>query len=381
MDNNIKTICMLTSVHNVFDVRIFHREAMTLAKEGYKVTLIAPHSKSEHVEGIDIIALVKPKNRFSRMFILIWKIYLNAKKMNADIYHFHDPELILIGILLSMNGKRVIYDVHEDLPRQLISKEWIPKKLRRIISHLVKYIEAFGAKRFSTIITASEEIYNRFLRYNSKTVMVRNYPILSEILVKSIATVEKNGGYNELSEKTITSLGGIHPDRCIKEIIEAMGLLPSGLGTKLIVAGNCNSKSLLDEISILPGWKCVNYCGVLGRSEAMGILQKAKVALIIYSPALNHFEVRSNRLFEAMASGVPVVTSNFPLWRELVEGVSCGLCVDPLNPQEIAKAIEYIIDHPVEARQMGENGRKVILHRYNWEIESEKLLELYQGIL
>ena len=82
-----------------------------------------------------------------------------------------------------------------------------------------------------------------------------------------------------------------------------------------------------------------------------------------------------------MAMGLPVIASNFPLYREIAEGAKCGICVDPLNPEEIAGAIRCIIEHPAEAEQMGKNGRKVVEERYNWGMEEKKLLYLYQELL
>jgi len=379
--NNVSKVCILTSAHSARDVRIFHKEAKALFNAGYKITLIAQHENDISMEGIDIIALPRPKNRFNRMILTTWKIFRIAKKQKADVYHFHDPELIPAGLLLSITGNIVIYDVHENLPGQILSKGWIPKKLRIIASWLMKHIEAFAAKRLSAIITTSEKINNRFIKFNSKTITARNYPLLSELSVTSQNDFNKNIEHKDSSNKTIVSLGGINSARCSNEIVQAVGLLSSDLKIKLIIGGACSSNSLFEEIRSLSGWACTSYCGQLPRIEAMALLKKSYIAFIIYSPAPNHYEVRSNRLFESMAAGVPVITSNFPEWREIIEGNKCGLCVDPLNPSEIAKAIDYILTHPEEAQQMGKNGRRAVQERYNWSIEEKKLLALYEKLL
>ena len=176
-------VCILTSVHPPFDTRIFHKEAKSLAKAGYDVTVIAQHDKDKIVDGIRIVPLSKPKNRFERMTRTIWTTYRKALKIDADIYHFHDPELIPIGLLLKLHGKRVIYDVHEDVPRQNLSKPYIPVVFRRPISAMIGALEAFSARRFDGVVTATPFINRRFLKLGANAVNVNNFPLASEMII------------------------------------------------------------------------------------------------------------------------------------------------------------------------------------------------------
>ena len=121
---NVK-ICHITTVHSAFDIRIFYKECVSLTKAGFETHIIAPHLKDEFVNGIFIHSLPKPKNRKERVLKLLNLAFKKAVDLNADIYHFHDPELIPVGLKLKKIGKIVIYDVHEDVPRDILTKEYI----------------------------------------------------------------------------------------------------------------------------------------------------------------------------------------------------------------------------------------------------------------
>jgi glycosyltransferase involved in cell wall biosynthesis len=162
-------ICILTSVHPPFDARIFHKEAKTLASAGYHVTLVAAHDRAETVDGIRITPIPKPKNRIERMTLTLWRAFRQAKRTGAGIVHFHDPELIPAGLALKALGRKIVYDVHEDLPRQVLIAHWVPKFIRGTLGRILEAIEAAAAQRFDAIIAATPTIAGRFPR--SKTTL------------------------------------------------------------------------------------------------------------------------------------------------------------------------------------------------------------------
>jgi len=361
-------VCILTSVHSVFDVRIFHKQAKSLVQAGHSVTLIAPHCKNEIVECIQIRSLKLKKNRFLRIFITVWLLLRLAIKEKADVYHFHDPELIPIGLFLKLNGKIVIYDVHEDVPRQILSKPWIPKPFRKITSWIIEKIENFVAKKFDAVITATPFIRDRFLKLSCNAVDINNFPILKEFPTKKIPWESK-------SSKAFY-LGGISEIRGIHQMVEAIGLT----GFRLAIAGEFESKSLHESLKKIQGWEQVDELGFLNRKETADVMASSNTGIAVFQPAPNHINSQPNKIFEYMAAGLPIIASNFPLWRSIIEDNNCGLCVDPMNSQAIANAIIYLVDHPEESQIMGENGRRLVEEKYNWNSESKKLLELYEKL-
>ncbi|MFN3301251.1 MAG: glycosyltransferase family 4 protein [Sediminibacterium sp.] len=334
---------------------------------GYEVFLIAPHTKNMIVDGVKIIALPEANTRLHRISLLTLKAFYTAFKLKADIYHFHDPELLPVGVLLKIfTGQKVIYDVHEDVPRQVLSKYYISKQLRPTISKIFEIFENHSAKRFDYLITATPFIRDRFLKMRCKAIDVQNMPLLSEF-----TNIEHDWG---AKEKAVCYIGGINKIRGLYEMLEAMNLLQD---VKLYIAGPVEGK---EEKSVMANSKKVKYLGYLKRDEIKNLFKKVIAGLVLLHPEDNYKKSQPTKLFEYMSAGLPVITSNFPMWKEIIQSYHCGLCVNPLNPKEIAEAIQYLREHQKEARKMGENGRKVVLEKYNWEKESEKLLKIYRDL-
>jgi glycosyltransferase involved in cell wall biosynthesis len=160
-----------------------------------------------------------------------------------------------------------------------------------------------------------------------------------------------------------------------------LGCLPADMNFRLLLGGLCDSPELLATIGKLPGWPRVDYKGLMSRSQMLEQMRAAFMALILYSDCPNHMDIRSNRLFEALAAGVPVIVPNFPKWQNFIGNYGCGLAVDPHDPSSIEQAITYLLNHPQEAEQMGVRGRKLFEQNFNWKGEEAKLLKLYEDIL
>lgn len=364
----MKKICHITTVHPRNEPRIFSKECKTLYEDGNEINLIVSDGKGDEIkEGIHIYDIGKAKNKFQRFLKFIKKAYQKAISLNCEVYHFHDPELIPIALKLKKGGKKVIYDVHEDLPRQIYYKYYIPKIFRKFLSFIIEKYENYAAKKFNYIVTATPFIRDRFLKINTKTIDIRNMPILSEF-----TGIEHNW---ENKEKAFCYVGGVTRIRGINEVIESLKYFNDIL---LYIAGPIEDNELQKMIS---NETKIKYLGFLNRDELKTVFKKSIGGFVTFLPFENHIKAQPNKLFEYMSAGIPVIASNFPLWKEIIEGSNCGICVNPLNPSEIASAIDYIINHPKEAEIMGENGRKAILEKYNWEMESKKLLNIYKSII
>jgi glycosyltransferase involved in cell wall biosynthesis len=336
---------------------------------GWEVYLIAPDAKEEIINNVKLRGVPGGNGgRLSRMTITVWRVYQKALAIDADIYHFHDPELLIVGLLLKWKGKKVIYDVHEDVPRQILGKYWINKYLRKFVADLFELFESGVSSRIDYIITATPYIRDRFLKYNTNTIDICNYPMLGESPEPACWRYKKN---------EICYVGAITKMRGIVEIIKVL----ETTSVKLNLAGDYSPTDLRKELTNLKEWKNVKEYGFVGREKIYEIFDQSKIGIVTLHPQINYLDALPIKMFEYMLAGIPVIASDFPLWRRVVLNNNCGICVDPLNPEAIARAVNYLLAHEKEAEQMGKNGRKAVQEKYNWKMEEEKLIAVYNQML
>ncbi len=365
-------VAHLTSVHTPSDPRIVYKECATLAQAGYDVVLVAPGEVSNLPANVRLRSVPLPKNRFERMTRTMWSVYRAALDERADVYHFHDPELMIVGLALQASGARVVFDVHEDIPADIADKAWIPAFLRQPISYIsAMFLEALQ-RCYSGIVTATPAIARRFR--NRRTVVVCNYPRIEEFA--------SNGGDN-FTQRPSTALyiGSITDLRCISELVNAFASPAMADGIRLTLAGPFEDDELERRIRALPGWGRVDYLGLRPRSEVTGILNSARVGLLLFRPAANHEEAMPTKLFEYMAAGLPVIISDTLRCSSVLREFECGIVVNPFDQDAIARAITTLVQDPERAQAMGERGRRLVHERYQWNSEAKKLRTLYASLV
>jgi glycosyltransferase involved in cell wall biosynthesis len=364
-------IAHLTSAHTRSDIRIFVKMCRSLVSENYQVTLVVADGLGDEIrDSVQMYDVGASKGRFDRIKNAPNRVYKKAIELNADLYHLHDPELIPIGLKLKRMGKRVLFDSHEDVPKQLLGKPYLNKPALWILSKFFGVFESWACKQFDGVITATPFIRDKFLQINPRTLDINNFPLLGELDAK-VPWADKAA--------EVCYVGGIGRIRGIAEVIQAMGLVHSGV--RLNLCGRFSESDVEQECTAMSGWHKVNDFGLVDRSVVRDVLGRSIAGLVSFHPLPNHIDAQPNKMFEYMSAGIPVIASDFLLWREIVVGNRCGLCVDPMDPTAIAKAIDYLVQHPDDARIMGENGRRAVIENYNWSAEEGKLFAFYQKIL
>lgn len=358
MENRKTRVCHFTSAHDAQDDRIYLKECISLEKAGYDVCLAAK-GESREDSGIKTAGCGMAGNRFERIFSFSRKVYKKALGIDADIYHFHDPELLPYALKLKRKGKIVIFDSHEDIPSQILDKEWIPAFLRRIISRLYKMYESYVVKRLDAVVAATPHIAKQFKGRAERVEVVNNYPKLDDITFHDRPFAER--------EKIVCYAGGISEQRGEKVMLEAV----KGLDATLILAG--------DHEELRTGQAV--YTGKLNREQVNELYGRSVAGMVTLLPMANYIYSQPIKMFEYMAAGLPFVASDFSLWKSIVEENGCGICVDCGKTDEVREAVKRLLEDPCRAQEMGRNGRKAVEIKYNWDVEEKKLVSLYQDLL
>ncbi|MFZ5516357.1 MAG: glycosyltransferase family 4 protein [Candidatus Zhuqueibacterota bacterium] len=374
--NTEKTIklCHITTVHPVRDVRIFFKECVSAARFGYDTHLIVRHDRDETADGVKILALPLAPAKGLRRPVNMFRALKRALAVKADIYQFHDPELLIIGMLLKvLTRAKIIYDVHEDIRKQTLGKSWIAPWLRRPVAFGLHALESLGEQFFDAIIVAEDSYIPNFCR---APVVIYNYPILKEYPHRQGAS----HGANLIYVGAITRMRGAF------EMIAAVELLARRFpDVKLYLIGQFFPASLEREVKeriARAGLeKNIVITGRMNYTDMFGYLQNADIGLAVLHPDGNYIHSLPTKMFEYMMLGKPVVVSHFPLWEGIVREAGCGVVVDPLAPEDIAEKVAVLITDEKRRNEMGENGRKAVFEKFNWSSEEEKLIACYRKLI
>lgn len=363
-------VAHLTSAHPRNDTRIFIKQCRTLAAQGYDVTLVVADGQGdEHRDGVAIADVGHLPGRLQRILSTTRRVLARAVALEADVYHLHDPELIPVGLQLKRRGKTVIFDSHEDVPRQLLGKPYLGPVTRRVLAHSFALFQRHACARFDGIVAATPFIRDGFLRIHPRTVDVNNFPMADEL---------EPAGAGAGKQAQVCYVGGIGAIRGIRELVQAGIYLRSAARINLV--GRFSEPAVEAQVKADPGWERVNELGVLDRAGVREVMQRSVAGVVTFLPLPNHLDSLPTKMFEYMSSGIPVIASDFPLWRDIVEGSRCGVCVDPRDPRAIAAAIDRLVGNPELARELGANGRKAVLEKYNWTVEAARLADFYGAI-
>lgn len=365
-------ICHVTDVHPASDPRIAYKEAGSAAAAGHRVTLVAPDGPEPPPPHVEWVTVRREDRRAFRMTLSACRTMILARRQQADIYHLHDPELLLWAPILMGNGRHVLFDMHEDVGAQVATKHWIPVMLRRPVAALSQRVVAALAARLDGTVHAHPYTPERYP--SPHHVVVQNFPPRPSDMTERSTARPGSTGF------TLVYIGSITPIRGLDAIMQALPLVPSTIDVRLILVGSISPDDYLHVLRGLPGWSRVDYSGAVPWDEARSILQTADAGIVMFQPAPNHVRSYPTKLYEYMSAALPVIASDFPAWRQLIEKESCGIVCDPVDPRAIADAITSVATSEDRGRTMGRAGLSAVKARYSWESQYAQLESFYKTI-
>ncbi len=374
-----RKIAILSSVHLALDNRVFYREARTLAGAGYDVTLIAVHDRDVVKDGVRIRAL--PRVARSRRPLLWRALYRMALATEADAYHIHDPELLLLTPRLRRaTGRPTIYDIHEANADFIAVKDYLPAVVRRPLAGLFRRLEPRLARGESGLIFADDAIAADFAAFPGPRTTLFNYPG-RDLIDRGAAAAQVTR-----TEPIVLYLGGLERNRGAALMIAAFAEVVAEIpAARLLIVGHFMPPDLADEVRAAAAARGIAHAvTITGRVPFENIgdyLSGAAVGWVAWQPVAKNRKNIPTKLFEYMAYGLPIVSSDLPSTRPFVASGVNGLLVAADSPTAHAEALRQLLSDPAEAAAMGRAGRQLVETQYNWEAMIPRLLALYETIL
>lgn len=361
-------ICHISTAHKNNDDRIFYKECVSLATVGYDVTLIAV-GKSDTNQNVKRIGLPQ-LSRWKRFLFARHLAYKLATQVDADVYHLHDPELLLLVRKFKRKGKQVVFDSHEDYYQQIKIKKYIPLLFRDIIAELFRSYQKYISQFLDGFIFPAE---NNSLDVQLPITIVNNAPIIGNCSISD--------NYSPLEQRgdVICYVGGISEDRGIIWLIKAAFLAD----VKLILAGSFSSNELKNKIMNMPEYACVDYRGIIDYKDIGSIYMESKIGMAVLNNVGqygtgNNFAIK---VMEYCQYGLAVMLNKTPYHQAMIEKYHFGICVeDPTNTKEYAAMIRGLLNSPKLLKDMGKNGREMVEKEFNWNNEFAKLRDLYLSL-
>ncbi|WP_244987663.1 glycosyltransferase family 4 protein [Methanoculleus chikugoensis] len=367
---------MLTTTHLPYDGRIFEKEAKSLTKE-HDIIIIAPseYGGIEENSGVKIVAVRKPASNLLHPLTL-WRVLRAGLGEECDVIHCHEPDALLAALLLkAVKGRKVVYDIHEHWPSEIPFDLGVPNVsvLTRVLEPLLSRGEVLLSRFADARIAVSESVAERFGKNGTRPVIISNYSVAESAPPPALPA----GG----NRNVVYMAGNMQMFHGIRECIQAMSKVAAIYpDISLTLVGNVREDIGAIAAGADPRPE-ITLTGYLPYREMYDTLRMGSIGLLVFQPDYyNAYIGLPNKLFDYMLCGLPVVASDFPEIRKVVAETECGVLVDPTDPDAIAEAITYLLEHPDAARRMGENGRKAVLERYNWGEMEKRLLGVYRAI-
>lgn len=371
----MNSICHVISGYFRNDARVFLRQCKSLHNNGFHVTILTNDgSPDEVLDGIPVYDCGKPWPRWKTLAAATRQFLDKALEIDADIYQLHSPELLPLGLALKRAGKKVVYDAHEDMPRHLLEKEWLPHFSRRIVSSAFECYMLRTLRQYDGIVSPHSHVVANLNQLLGKGLLIANFPLIAN---------NWDFGEDQFVRRSniLCYSGTVYSYSNQEEIVSALNDFDD---LEYHIAGYIDEEHG-KRLAMMSGGDKVEFHGRLSRPDLHAFYEAALIGVVVYDYKLNLGNklgsYGTNKIFEYMEAGIPFICTDYQLWQDIVERYDCGICVPPGDVAAISNAIEYLVSDKARAYRMGQNGRRAIIEEFNWSSEEKKYVELFNKLM
>jgi len=369
-------ICHVISGYQRTDARIFYRQCLSLRDHGFDVCILTNDGQSnEVIEGIPIISCTSaPAGRKKELLMASHLFYDHAIAIDADAYQLHSPELLPLGVKLKRHGKAVVYDAHEDMPNHILEKEWLPPWSRPMVSRAFAFYMNRVLRRFDEVISPHSHVAHSLRERIGKGILVANFPLVKK---------RPNSSEDEyLARRNLFCYSGtVYSFSNQVTIAAALSELE---GAQYQIAGYIDDEQREMLRNSAAGSR-ITYLGRLNQAELAKFYSSSIAGIVVLDYRLNlgnrlgSYAV--NKIFEYMEAGLPIICTDYDLWKDIVDRYRCGICVKPGDVPGLRRAMRSIMADKKAAFQMGINGRRAVEKEFNWTSEEAKYCKMFSDLL
>jgi len=367
---------MLAPSHPSWDPRVVHREAASLVKLGHTVAVVAMHDPSRPApENILLLSLPQVQLTRWRRFKRLWMTYGLGRSWPADVYHAHEVESLLIGILLKWRtGAKLVFDAHECF--HFTAARFSKGRMAKVITWLTARGLRWMSRRANHVIVVSftnEQFYRDYCGCKKVTIIHNSPPILG------VPYKDKP----EEARWTLTHDGFLDCGRGMLQMLEALALVRREMPARLLVVGQVHQHELplfsrrIQELGIQDA---ITVTGWVPYAEVTALLNRGSIGLVAMQPTPNNYGSLSNKLFNYMATGQAVIGPKGSDTEVVLQRAHCGVVAEMTNAELLAKAMLELLSNPERTKTLGLNGRRAVEDEYGWHKMEQLLEEIYAGL-
>lgn len=357
-------------------IRASHKEAWCLAERGYKVTLVCKQPDVSEYLGMRVVPANAPAEGFLRPITNTPKLLRQARQLDSDIYVLINPDTLVLGILLVLCGKRVVYSCYEDYIDKVRIHPLVPKPAALLIGSAIAFIEAMLVWLTALTIVTQPSVKRRF---GQSALLVGNAPLTSGPIFQKTKVAFSRLDKSELP--TIIYSGAITLDRGLYRMLDLIGELNRIQPWSMEFVGYFTNPDDLRLAQKHPQWRHVKFAGEVSHAESMARIRNADIGLALLDDVAGYRKTSITKLYEYMLFETPFVASNFTHWRRTVDGADAGIFCDTVSSRQLALQIDELFSNRDTYESMQKRGREFIEQNFNWHKESRPMQESISSLI